>query len=66
MSLRKTPSVNENWTKEETLLAIKKKALLKAKEHNHLDHLKEDSGLKKVFVPHPTIPRCLIEKWIPK
>ncbi len=47
---------NENWTKEQTLKAQKKRAE-KASEK----HTRETRGKKYKLVPHPTIPRTMIK-----
>jgi len=55
---------NENWTKEETLTFLKKNALSETEKHNKKENDLIKKGYKKVMIPHPTSPRCKIEKWV--
>ena len=55
---------NENWVSNENLTAWRKSALKCS--HDRLEHEKKlkKAGKKQVLIPHPTSPRCFIEKWV--
>jgi len=56
---RRSPSANENWIKEETLINYKKKAKMLVKKHEELIR-----GKKQITIPHPTSPRAVILKYV--
>lgn len=59
MPRRKNNSCSENWTNTEVLTLIKRNANEALKEVK-----KKEEGHKIVFIPHPTIPKTLIQKII--
>ena len=59
MSRRKSPSANQNWTKDDVKALIKKNAVAT------LEHEKQKEAEHKViYVPHPTIRNTFIRKII--
>ena len=62
--IAKYMTINENWTKSETLLFLKNKALNEAEKNKAKENDLKKQGFKKVWVDHPTQPRCKIEKWV--
>jgi hypothetical protein len=57
--MRKSPSANENWTKNEVLTLIKRSANEALAECK-----RKESGQNIIYVPHPTIPKTFIRKII--
>lgn len=56
--------INENWTKTEVKAFIKKEAEKTVQKHNKEEQEKIRQGYRKMYVDHPTVPKCKIEKWI--
>jgi len=59
MKRRKSPSVNENWTRDEVKALIKRNA-----DHVLADEKQKEEGHEVIYIPHPTIRNTFIRKII--
>ncbi len=54
----------DNWVHESTGKEERKRAERLAEKHKHIDAERLKSGLKKIYVKHPTLKNTLIEKFV--
>ena len=59
MSRRKSPSANQNWTRDEVKALIKKNA-----DHVLADEKQKEAECNVIYVPHPTIKKTFIRRII--
>ncbi len=55
---------NKNWTKDETHVFLKNRAITEVEKHKKYEDDLKKQGYKKILVDHPTEPRCKIERWV--
>lgn len=58
------PAPNGNWVRDENITQWKKTAEKHSHERLKLEKKMRAEGKRKIQLPHPVSPRCLIEKWI--
>jgi len=61
---RRSPSANENWIKEETLINYKNRANRESEKNKIREADELAKGKKQITIPHPTSPRAVIIKFI--
>ena len=54
----------ENWVTDENSSFQKKKAQKLVDERKNYEKKLIKEGKKKIYVTHPTVINCLIEKWV--